>query len=335
MKKRNMVCNGLRFHYSFLIIILLLFNACGVSVKTQKYTAPPAGSTVPDQNKEAVIIEEDPYIPPLHQDQVGAVPGKDESDRTSEGKNGESSEANHSENTGVATPSTIKRPHKINSTTRPVISDNQLQNEQQDLTNSVPNSSATDLETQFENYKVLLMAEKKVSLSKVCQLKVSIGLEKYLEVSSEKGMSRDSMIIKPKFIARSAKITPFAPDFDIMPTSEECIIIDPNGSDVRFSLTPKKTGIFKVSADVRLYETEDCTGKYVPKSPKSLMVDVEINKGETINHGLAEMLGVVWEKFMSFWGVLVVLLLSALLFVIRKYVKKKTNYDEKEDGPQF
>jgi hypothetical protein len=40
---------------------------------------------------------------------------------------------------------------------------------------------------------------------------------------------------------------------------------------------------------------------------------------------------VFWKQFMNFYTALVVLVLGALLFVIRRYIKKKTGYDEKEN----
>ena len=182
----------------------------------------------------------------------------------------------------------------------------------------------------LDNYKVILATNEKIFKNQTCELKIWIGAEK-VEVTFSEDMITDQTSI-PATIGQYAKITPYAPDFEVSPAQMSCVKIDPSGSEVRFTLTPKASGKFKVSANIELFNNPDCTGPAIPKTAKTLSVTVTTDAKYVVRDGLQKMLAVVWDKFMSFWGVVITLIFAAVLFVIRRFIKKKTGYDDKTGG---
>ena len=187
-----------------------------------------------------------------------------------------------------------------------------------------PSSNAP---VKLEDYKVILATDEKVYLNETCELKIWIGAEE-VKVTFSDGMITDQSTI-PASIGQYAKITPYAPGFEVSPIEMKCIKVDPSGSEVRFTLKPKESGNLKVSANIDLYNNAECSGPPIPKTSKTLMVNVEIDRNYVVNNGMKEMATVVWDKFLIFWGVLIALVFAALLFVIRRFVKKKTGYEDK------
>lgn len=179
----------------------------------------------------------------------------------------------------------------------------------------------------LDNYKIILATNEKIFKNQTCELKIWIGAEK-MEVSFSEGMITDQTSI-PASIGQYAKITPYAPDFEISPAQMTCVKIDPSGSEVRFTLTPKSSGKFKVSANIELFNNPDCTGPAIPKTAKTLSVTVTTDRIHEIREALKEMGEVVWDKFMSFWGIVITLFFAAALFVVRRFIKEKTGYDDK------
>lgn len=177
-----------------------------------------------------------------------------------------------------------------------------------------------------DNYKVILATSPEIFKNETCELKIWIGAEK-IEVTFSEGMITDQTSI-PATIGQYAKITPYAPDFEVSPAQMTCVKIDPSGSEVRFTLKPKSSGKFKVSANIELFDNPDCTGPAIPKTAKTLSVEVKTNTKFVVLDGLQKMGAVVWDKFMSFWGIVITLFFAAALFVIRRFVKKKTGYDD-------
>lgn len=182
--------------------------------------------------------------------------------------------------------------------------------------------------TKLEEYKVELAVDENFCLHEKGELRVWIGA-KDIEVNFEEGMAVDKTTI-PANIGQYARITPYAPDFDIYPAKRECVKIDPSGSDVRFTLTPKRKGNFKVSANIELFTSEDCTGASVPKTAKTLTVNISVDNKYVAINKLSELGNIFWDKFISFWGALITFLLAVVLFVIRRTIKRKTGYQENE-----
>lgn len=188
------------------------------------------------------------------------------------------------------------------------------------------NSISLNNNALFDNFSILLFVNSKIYLSETCELTVHIGPDTQ-NFSVPEGMNTDK-ITYPARIGQYAKVTPTAPGFEITPKEMKCILIDPSGSDVRFILKPQKSGTLKVSANVELYNNADCAGPPVPKTTKTLTVLVDINKKEVFYGGINTMLAVVWDKFLSFWTLLIALVFSVMFFLVRKVIKKKTGYDD-------
>ena len=73
-------------------------------------------------------------------------------------------------------------------------------------------------------------------------------------------------------IGKTAKVTPFAPTFELEPKESVCMAIHPTGSNTRFKLIPTKIGIFNVGADVQLFNQPDCRGAPIPKWTDTLQL---------------------------------------------------------------
>lgn len=180
----------------------------------------------------------------------------------------------------------------------------------------------------LQDYKVILAVDENLKLNETGELRVRIG-GKGMNVSFSQGMVQDESTI-PASIGQYAKITPFAPDFEVSPTEKACVKIHPSGSEVLFSIKPKKTGSLKVSASIELFDNVDCTGASVPKTAATLSVHVVVDKKQRFHKRLQELWAVVWSGFLSFWGALITLLFAVLLFLIRRKLKRKTGYDDKK-----
>ncbi|MCL3782522.1 hypothetical protein EMN47_19230 [Prolixibacteraceae bacterium JC049] len=178
----------------------------------------------------------------------------------------------------------------------------------------------------LEEYTVKLAVDGEFKVHEHGELRICIGASD-AKVIFDEGMVQDEALI-PAEIGQFAKITPFAPDFDISPTKTECIRIHPSGSEVRFTLTPKCAGIFEVSANIELFNTANCTGPSVPKTAKSIAVRVYVDNKYNLKNKMMELGQIFWEKFISFLGALIALLFATLLFLIRRKIKNKTGYTD-------
>lgn len=184
-----------------------------------------------------------------------------------------------------------------------------------------------DEESEKKDFKVILSVDSLMYLGQSGMLQVWIGRED-VDVSFSKGMTQDVKTMSST-IGKFAKITPFAPDFEIEAISTiVCHKIDPNGSEVSFGLVPKDEGNYRVSANIDLFETPDCTGISVPKTAKVLSVFVGVDMKKEISKKVHEMESVAWDKFKIFWVALMTLIFGAAIFVIRRFIKNKTGYEE-------
>ena len=191
------------------------------------------------------------------------------------------------------------------------------------LMDSIPSDSPIEPETPaLENYKVKLAASKSLKFPGGSgQLNVWIGAAKY-ENSFSIDMTQTDTTIPA--VGQSATVEAFAPDFKVQPNTTKCILIFPQGSEVRFSLIPKAHGEFKVGANIYLYESENCSGTPIPRTTASLTVKVVVNSK-------SELWDIFWEKALQFWGALVALLFALLLFLIRAKLKKWFGFDQDTD----
>lgn len=129
-------------------------------------------------------------------------------------------------------------------------------------------------------------------------------------------------------VGESAKVQPFAPAFTIEPAETQCIRIHPSGSEVRFKLIPQKQGSFEVGANVYLFDSLDCSGSPIPKTASTLKVLVEVDNKQAFLEKLNELWHVLWEKFVEFWGALLVIFFGLILFLIRGKLKKWFGYGD-------
>ena len=179
----------------------------------------------------------------------------------------------------------------------------------------------------IKDFHVVLSADSVMYLDQAGMMKVWIG-EEDIDTQVTEGMVKDVKEISST-IGQFVKIIPIAPDFEILNhKAEVCYKIEPSGSAVRYALTPKDEGTYRVSADIQLYHTQDCTGIFVPKSARELTVSVQVDMQKAISKKIHFLEREVWKEFKIFWIALVGLIFGAAIFVIRRFVKNKTGYED-------
>ena len=150
-------------------------------------------------------------------------------------------------------------------------------------------------------------------------LKVWIGQPGY-EPSTMTGMTAANETLKTKTKADSAKIKPEFPDdplaFDVDPKESKCQAVEPGGSEVAFSITPNKTGEFRVGASVELFKTGDCTGAAITKTAEPITVKVAVGVSKLPFYQE------IWAAFMKFFNEFLAILAASVLFFFRGKLKK-------------
>ena len=172
-----------------------------------------------------------------------------------------------------------------------------------------------------EKYAATLEVTENIKLGHSGTLKVWVGWLKYMQKANT-GMVRDTTMLYTSGIY--ARITPIAEDCTI-DKKQDILPIDSVGSEVSFTITPQKADEIEVSAVIEMFDNEDCLGAPFRKnSTQVLHVKVKVDYwGEIWNP--------VWKYFKPFWISFVALFFGALLFVIRKFIKKKTGYSDEKD----
>ncbi|WP_186757595.1 hypothetical protein [Echinicola salinicaeni] len=183
-------------------------------------------------------------------------------------------------------------------------------------------------QTPLEDFKAVLEVEKEIKLHQNASMIVWIG-DKSTEYVTDTGSATD-MEVFPARIGQYAKVKPIAPDFEIVPSETGCIKIDPSGSKVQFTLKAIEEGTFEVSAEIQLYDNPNCEGTPVPKTTEHLSVRVEVDKDYRWKSRFNKLGEIFWDKFFSFWGALVALILGFLIYIVRKFLKKNTGYEGRE-----
>ena len=178
----------------------------------------------------------------------------------------------------------------------------------------------------LDAFAVALDVTEKVKSHEMADLRVWVGLEDFMPDTRE-DMARDVGTI-PSDAGRFAQITPHAPGFEVRPTMSQCVRIHATGSAVLFTLAPRHRGESSVSAHVDLFEEPGCLGDPIPKASEFLTVSVTVDRVHLLQTKTIELLSVVWNSFLTFWGALIALLFGALLYIIRQYVKRTTGYDQ-------
>ncbi len=144
-----------------------------------------------------------------------------------------------------------------------------------------------------DDYKVVLETDENLKMNEAGELKVWIGAKDIIKIAAPDRVQDETLIP---------------------------------------ALIPNKSGTLKVSANIQLYDTQDCSGTAVPKTAATLSVVVKVDTKSEVMAKLGELGTIVWDNFLTFWGALVALLFGALFFIIRRKVKKKTGYDHPNEN---
>jgi hypothetical protein len=172
-----------------------------------------------------------------------------------------------------------------------------------------------------KQYKVELGADAVIKIPGSGKLKVWIGNPEYNANFPKQTVQTTALIAN---VGITAIVTPDAPAFKVEPTESFCLRIVPTGSEVSFTLTPKKEeeGLFDVGAYVKLFESNDCSGTPAPKGTTYHKVQVVVDNYKVIKELVKQFVAVFWEKLLSFWGEMLALFFALLLFLIRRRLMK-------------
>jgi|GEM_PF-1433874 len=183
------------------------------------------------------------------------------------------------------------------------------------LANSIEATKA-----KFDEYKVALGANALLKIPGIPgELRVWIGIKDY-EPDFPEDMRQTSKTLPA--VGGTAKVTPFAPAFEVEPNESICMKIHPSGSEIRFKLIPTKIGIFNVGADVYFFDSDDCSGAPIPKAATTLQVEVKVDTVGVIAKRTKELWEVFWKKIVNFWAAVLAFLFGVVLFLIRGQLKK-------------
>jgi len=95
-----------------------------------------------------------------------------------------------------------------------------------------------------------------------------------------------------------------------------CQAVEPGGSEVVFSITPNKTGEFRVCTSVELFKTEDCTGAAITRTADPITVKVAVGVSKL------PLYQEMWAVFMRFFNEIMAILATVALFFFRSKLKK-------------
>jgi hypothetical protein len=192
--------------------------------------------------------------------------------------------------------------------------------EAKSMKGGAPSAKSAPLDVE-EKYAATLEVTENIKLGNTGTVKVWVGWLKYMQKANA-GMARDTTMLYTS--GKYARITPSA-EGCIIDKEQDIIPIDPAGSEAKFIITPQKADEIEVSAEIEMFDNEDCLGLPSRKnSTQVLHVKVKVDYW-------GEIWDPVWKYFKPFWISFVALFFGALLFVIRKFIKKKTGYSDEID----
>lgn len=190
-------------------------------------------------------------------------------------------------------------------------------------------AGAPEADVDVEEYNVDLDVVPEMKKGEEYTMEVKVVLPQY-ETEPTGGMVRSTKVIYAQ-PAKYVRVTPIAPGFDVNPPQSDIVDFDPSGTELPFTIIPKKKGPQQITAKVELLQNNDGSGDIKSKTSAEVSVLVKVDGFNIVMQGLGELWKVVWEAFKKFWSVAVALVFAALLFVVRKYIKKKTGYGEEND----
>lgn len=178
------------------------------------------------------------------------------------------------------------------------------------------------VKVEAKDMKMSIDADKPVS----GQLKVWIGQPQY-EPTTQPGTKSASSVLQTSAPAASAKITPDFPDdptaFKVKPETSTCQGVDPTGTEVPFTITPTRTGEFRVGASVELYKNQGCEGDALTRTADPITVKVTIQKPDPVTF-----LEIAWAAFKDFFKEILAALFAVLALIFRKRLAKLFGHKE-------
>lgn len=78
---------------------------------------------------------------------------------------------------------------------------------------------------------------------------------------------------------------------------------------MRFTLTPKKSGVFDAGANVYLFDSPGCTGSPIPETAATLKVTVEVDAKGIFLEKAEDPWNVFREQLLKFWQAFIALIL--------------------------
>ncbi len=189
---------------------------------------------------------------------------------------------------------------------------------------SVQSEDITGSKINFETYSVRLSATERLTIpGPPGELKVWIGATSHLPQNDADVVSNEvSKTVEIEAAGSTAKISPIEGGIPVDRKESICGKISPYGSEFVFRLLPNSKGEFKVGVTIELYESSDCTGTPVPKSAKSVSVQVHVDYLRLAQEMLSSLVTRTWKLFLEFWDKLVFLVFSLVLFLIRGKLRK-------------
>ncbi len=175
-----------------------------------------------------------------------------------------------------------------------------------------------------DDYSAVLDVTKELELHDSGDLRVWVGMTGNVPEDDDE-MLRGTVNFSAEE-GNFARITPYAPDFKIEPDGPQIMRIVPSGSSFLFTIIPQKKGNFRISAKVELFDNPYFDGVPIPKTTNIVSVVVTVDHTQNLMNALRKMGKVAGDAFLKFWGAFVALIFGALLFVIRKFIKKKTGF---------
>ena len=148
------------------------------------------------------------------------------------------------------------------------------------------------------------------------------------------GKVRDTVTVSAKEMTNFARISIFAPEFTVEPAEPKVTRISSDGASVVFAVTPEIEGPSEISAMVELFDNEGLQGVAVSRT-ESVTVTVSIDGKEISKNRIRQLLDMTWDKFTVFYGALLVIVFGLVLYLIRKFLKNKTGFDQKENGGEI
>lgn len=158
------------------------------------------------------------------------------------------------------------------------------------------------------------------------ELIVWVGLHGHEPKDKQDMVSKSSELPLTDTKAVSAKITPrdFSSAFDVKPRNSTCQKVEPRGTEVPFTITPKTNidGDYRIGAEVELYGEAGCKGDVVTRTAEPITVTV------SVGIPWQELWDAIWTAFVKFFNEFLAISFALLLFLFRTKLKKIFSFEK-------